>query len=77
MNRIVKKHYPASKLPEELREGIPVDGLVEIQVTAESAPATSQRELIGSCSGAGPVGDNEIDEAVERIRALRDEWGER
>lgn len=33
MNRIVRDHYPAAKLPEDLREGI--DPAAEVVVTVE------------------------------------------
>ncbi len=36
MNRIVKEHYPVSKLPAELREGL--DPGDQVRVTIESIP---------------------------------------
>ena len=35
MNRIIKEHYPAAKLPEDLREGL--DPTQEVRVTVEVA----------------------------------------
>jgi hypothetical protein len=35
MNRIVREHYPASKLPEELRQGIDPDRNVTVTVVEE------------------------------------------
>lgn len=35
MNRIVREHYPASKLPEELLEGIDPDRTVTVTVLEE------------------------------------------
>lgn len=35
MNRIVKRHYPVSKLPPELREGIEASGLATVTVEEE------------------------------------------
>ncbi len=41
MNRIVKEHYPASKLPEDLREGLApgAEVTVTVEVLEESACA--------------------------------------
>jgi hypothetical protein len=38
MNRIVKEHYPASKLPEDLREGLAPGAEVTVTIEWESAP---------------------------------------
>jgi len=35
MNRIVKEHYPASKLPEDLREGVDPAAIVTITIVEE------------------------------------------
>ena len=39
MNRIVREHYPASKLPNDLREGIDPGSNVTVTVVAEEKPA--------------------------------------
>ncbi|HEY5225874.1 MAG TPA: hypothetical protein VIJ06_03705 [Methylovirgula sp.] len=36
MNKIVKEHYPAAKLPEDLREGLDPAQEVRVTVTVES-----------------------------------------
>ena len=77
MNKIVKKHYPASKLPVELREGIEASALVTVTIQEEAGrkePLSREqlRQLIEQAQqGAQGV---TIEEAVARIRALRDEW---
>jgi hypothetical protein len=38
MNRIVKEHYPASKLPDDLREGLAPKAEVRVTVEWDSAP---------------------------------------
>lgn len=38
MNRLVREHYPVSKLPEDLREGL--DGQGEVTITIEIDPAS-------------------------------------
>lgn len=49
MNRIVREHYPASKLPDELREGIDPDRAVTVTVVEEEerpeAPMTLEEIL--------------------------------
>ena len=78
MNKIVKEHYPASKLPVELREGIDPAGHVTVTVVEEGGekrkPLTREelRELIEQAQRDAK--DGTIDDAVARIRSLRDEW---
>ena len=77
MNRIVKEHYPASKLPVELREGIDGDALVTVTVQPEEGsrkPLTQKelRQLLERAQKEAKGGT--IEDAVERVRALRDEW---
>jgi DNA-binding winged helix-turn-helix (wHTH) protein len=71
MNRIVRDHYPISKLPEDLREGLPPDG--EARVVIETKPPRrgySLAELLEIKKSIKPA----TDDPVERIRKLRDEW---
>jgi hypothetical protein len=75
MNKIVIKHYPASKLPDDLREGIAPWVSVKVTVEVETAARLSIEELVRRSrelqkSSPGTT----IEEAVARIRALRDEW---
>jgi len=44
MNRIVKEHYPVSKLPPELREGLDSDQVVTVTVSIEE-PVPTIEEL--------------------------------
>ncbi|MGD9656807.1 MAG: hypothetical protein AB7U61_04065 [Methylocystis sp.] len=73
MNKIVREHYPAAKLPQELREGIDPRATVTITVEAEACPEkvltldemfALRRDVFAS--------PREIDEYVN---AMRDEWG--
>ncbi|HSI42538.1 MAG TPA: hypothetical protein VLA00_18480 [Xanthobacteraceae bacterium] len=74
MNKIVREHYPVENLPEDLRVGI--EGPY-VRVTVVAEPETQP----------SPITWTEIrerlkerrlstttEEAVARIRALRDEW---
>jgi hypothetical protein len=38
MNTIITRHYPASKLPAELREGIDPSSLVTVTIIQRTAP---------------------------------------
>lgn len=78
MNRIVKKHYPASRLPAELREGIRSDALVTVSISDESS-ATAREAARPFSEIFEEITDRRVlsDDAVERVRALRDEWSER
>jgi hypothetical protein len=71
MNRIVKEHYPAAKLPDDLREGIDPQGTVTVTVVTEGSGAQrSKRELFG----VAKTHATSVQDAVARIRHLRDEW---
>lgn len=74
MNRIVKKHYPASKLPEDLREGIAPGGQVCITIEEERVPATADQLKAMIEEAQRHAKEGTIDDAVARVRALRDEW---
>ncbi|HEX2257208.1 MAG TPA: hypothetical protein VHG92_11025 [Afifellaceae bacterium] len=76
MNRIVREHYPASKLPEELREGINIRERVTITVVQEEHPVSCEVlvDLIYRArQRARAVGGVSMEEAVACIRRLRDE----
>ncbi len=80
MNKIVLDHYPVSKLPADMREGLEKSATVRVVIeeeddrdnlamntAAEAANAIRQfrKELADKTSS---------EEAVKRIRELRDEW---
>ena len=73
MNRIVKEHYPAAKLPDDLRVGMDPDDRVTVTVVTEP-PAVERSRGKRSLFGAAKSRDTSIEEAVARIRALRQEW---
>lgn len=81
MNKIVVKDYPVSNLPEELRVGL--EGLGSVTLTIEEARSFSPkpimaRDLVAQLRAEkaekGPEGGVSSEQAVARIRALRDEW---
>lgn len=74
MNKIVREHYPVEKLPPELREGLASGARVTVTIETEAKPErvmtleemfALRRDVFSS-----------PEEAVQHIRALRDEWGE-
>jgi len=95
MNKIVLEHYPAGKLPKELRGDLPADALVTLTVEPETERLTplsldqlrdiARRptsphgdfdilaEIQASQAEHGALGVS-MEEAVTRIRQLRDEW---
>jgi hypothetical protein len=73
MNRIVKEHYPAEKLPEDLREGLAPGSQVTVTIVEEEAPpekAMSLDELFALRRPPFRSGA-EID---AELRRQRDEW---
>ena len=85
MNRIVREHYPVSKLPEELQKEFP--GQDEVTLTIEArTPLKENREGPeppygwGGFSRYRHLAKNNFqstEEVVAHVRALRDEWDER
>lgn len=75
MNKIVLEHYPASKLPAELRDGIAAGASVRVTVEEEARKPLSREELLESLYEARRHASGvTLEEAVARIRELRDEW---
>ena len=83
MNRIVREHYPVSKLPEELRAGFDLDADVRVVVERvddlaarqpSSRPIMEILEEARQMRADGRIKTITDEEAVARIRQLRDEW---
>jgi hypothetical protein len=79
-DKIIREDYPIENLPEDLREGL--GGAARVRVTVEpSGPPRRKRESWAkietlmrearSAPGFKPVTS---EEAVARVRELRDEW---
>ncbi|MGB8401344.1 hypothetical protein [Bradyrhizobium sp.] len=73
MNRIVKEHYPASKLPEDLRAGVDPSSTVTITIVEEEnrPEKVMSLEEIFSLTGFRRRSAAEID---DDLRRQRDEW---
>ena len=72
--KIVVEHYPADRLPEDLRRALgSSDGQVRITVEPETGVSSSSRIVIlSSLLGTGR-GVYEEGEVTDAIRALREE----
>ena len=72
MNNILREHYPAVKLPEDLREGIDPSKNVTVTVIEEDPPERVMTlEEIFALRVPPYLSKEEID---DHIRSLRDEW---
>jgi hypothetical protein len=73
MNRIVKEHYPASKLAEDLREGLAPGSHVTLMIDEGKGPPEKALTLDELFALRRPPyrSGAEIDEDV---RLQRDEW---
>lgn len=82
MNKIVREHYPVERLPEDLRLLVGAAQSVKIEITEDTdmprAPLTRDqavalmRESQREHAARGTSVSSE--QAVRRIRELRDEW---
>ena len=76
MNRIVREHYPADRLPDDLRQEL---GLVQTVTITIAADEATSREEARSAAIADILEHRKrlqpsAPDAVERVRKLRDEW---
>jgi len=72
MNKIVRQNYPASRLPEDLREGI--DPSMRVTVTViEDAPSHQPMTLEEIWALRRPP-YRSAEDIISGIRQLRDEW---
>jgi hypothetical protein len=73
--KIVLDHYPASRLPDDLRGNLASDSVVRITIEEERRAPLSRDEFLRQVKEIKKTSKTvTIDEAVARIRALRDEW---
>lgn len=75
MNKIVKEHYPASRLPVELREGIDPAGHVTVTVIEEEQPPERIMTLEEIIAARRPpyLTAGEVDEMIDELREERDD----
>jgi len=72
MNKIVRQNYPASKLPEDLREGI--DPSMRVTVTVTEDEPTHQPMTLEEIWALRRPPYRSAENIVSGIRQLRDEW---
>ncbi|WEK05040.1 MAG: hypothetical protein P0Y65_01955 [Candidatus Devosia phytovorans] len=83
MNKIVREHYPVENLPEDLR--LQFRGVDSVTVVSEASAELDERGPLPHADAIALMRqmqrENEAkgktvstEEAVARIRALRDEW---
>jgi hypothetical protein len=75
MNEIIKEHYPAAKLPPDLRDGIEPQQLVTVTVTVEETPPARVLTLDEIFAMREPP-FRSIEEINDELRRQRDEWDE-
>jgi hypothetical protein len=77
MNKVVRDHYPVSKLPEDLREEVGDVQSVRLILEPIDPPESSLTEIIERARrlrAEGKIQPVTTEDAVARVRALRDEW---
>jgi hypothetical protein len=75
MNKIVLEHYPASKLPDDMRQGFAKDASVTVIIEEERRRPLSRSALLDMMRDAqAHAPGTTLEEAVRRVRTLRDEW---
>jgi hypothetical protein len=75
MGRIELKHFPASKLPDELRGAFVEGDFVNITVEVDATKPMSREDLLKMLRPDIPrEKEVSLEESVKRIRELRDEW---
>jgi hypothetical protein len=75
MNKIVKEHYPAAKLPEDLREGLDLEKTVKVTVTVEDEMLETALSLDEIFALRRPP-FRSLEEINDELRRQRDEWDE-
>ena len=75
MNRIIKEHYPASKLPEDLRSGVDPAATVTVTIVEEQHPSERNVSLEEIFAARKPP-FRSPDEIDADLRRQRDEWND-
>jgi hypothetical protein len=78
MNKIVREHYPASKLRDDLRSIAPAGGSVRVTVESKDAPPMKPiRQIMAEVDKARATAEwktTTIEGGAAQVRELRDEW---
>jgi hypothetical protein len=75
MNKIVREHYPASKLPEDLRPSDDPDARVTVTIEKEEGPATAPkvRRPMATYVGSSENIHGDPKAVISHIRSLRED----
>jgi hypothetical protein len=73
MNRITREHYPASKLPEDLRAGVDPSSTVTVTIVEEEKRPEKVMTLDEIFALRRPP-FRTAEEIDEELRRQRDEW---
>jgi hypothetical protein len=71
MNKIVKKHYPIERLPDDLRSGLRQPGWVHVEIELETG--TTSQKKIAPLVASGEKVHGDPDTVLFDIRALRED----
>jgi hypothetical protein len=74
MNRIIKEHYPASRLPEDLREGVDPAAIVTVTVVEEEAKPPKKIMSVEELWALRAPPFRTAQEIDDDLRRDRDEW---
>jgi hypothetical protein len=75
MNRIIREHYPASKLPEDLRAGVDPSATVTVTIVEEEKRPEKVMSLEEIWALRAPP-FRTAQEIDDDLRRDRDEWDE-
>lgn len=75
MNKYTKAHYPAHKLPDDLRGGIDPSMQVTVTIVEERKTSSNRRSLAEILESAKPFRTRTPDEILSSVRAWRDAEG--
>lgn len=76
MNKIIREHYPASKLPEDLREGVDLGANVTVTVTVEGLQRPEHVMTLEEIFASRRPPFRTVEEIDAEIRRQRDEWND-
>ena len=76
MNKITREHYPASRLPEDLREGVDPGANVTVTVTVEGLQRPEHVMTLEEIFASRRPPFRTVEEIDEEIRRQRDEWND-
>ena len=74
MNRIVKEHYPASRLPEDLRAGMDPESTVTVTIVEEEAMRSGKLMTLDELWAMRTPPFRTAHEIDKDLRRQRDEW---